>query len=50
MSLYSQADHLSTLSHAMFACMIPKDPDYLAIVEEFASNQEALDIAFSNAW
>ncbi|CAM9577557.1 unnamed protein product [Ectocarpus fasciculatus] len=26
------------------------DPEYLAIVEEFASNQEALDTAFSNAW
>ncbi|CBJ27732.1 Catalase is an enzyme, present in all aerobic cells, that decomposes hydrogen peroxide to molecular [Ectocarpus siliculosus] len=26
------------------------DTEYLAIVEEFASNQEALDVAFSNAW
>ncbi|CAB1107638.1 katG [Ectocarpus sp. CCAP 1310/34] len=28
----------------------PTDTEYLPIVEEFASNQEALDIAFSNAW
>ncbi|CBN74802.1 Catalase is an enzyme, present in all aerobic cells, that decomposes hydrogen peroxide to molecular [Ectocarpus siliculosus] len=26
------------------------DPEYLAIVEEFAADQYALDIAFSNAW
>ncbi|CAM9245727.1 unnamed protein product [Ectocarpus sp. 6 AP-2014] len=26
------------------------DPEYLAIVEEFAADQYALDVAFSNAW
>jgi len=27
-----------------------QDPEYLAIVEEFADDQAALDVAFSNAW
>lgn len=27
-----------------------KDPDYLAIVEDFAADIGALELAFSNAW
>ena len=29
---------------------LPQDPEYLALVNLYATDQEALDIAFSNAW
>ena len=29
---------------------LPQDPEYLALVNLYATDQEALNIAFSNAW
>ena len=36
--------------YPMFAAPYMQDPDYLALVELYASDLEALDNSFSNAW